>query len=64
MKKKQDRQQIVKAIIEAAELYKAKLVGRKFLYVFDNRYIEVIYKISDKPKITDIADLFYEKPSL
>lgn len=55
MKKKQDRQQIVKAIIEAAELYKAKLVGRKFLYVFDNRYIEVIYKIVNFRHLTGVA---------
>lgn len=44
MSKKQDRIDTVKAICHAAKLYKANLVGRKFLYFFDKRYIEVIYK--------------------
>lgn len=44
MSKKQDRIDTAKAICHAAGLYKNNLVGRKFLYFFDNRYIEVIYK--------------------
>ncbi len=44
MSKKQDRIDTVKAICHAAKLYKANLIGREFLYFFDKRYIEVIYK--------------------
>lgn len=49
MSKQQDREILVKEIKEAAKLYKENLVGRRFMYVFDDRYIEVIYKaeISD-----------------
>ena len=44
-KKKHEREQIVREINKAAQLYKQHLVGKKFLYVFDERYIEVCYKI-------------------
>ena len=44
MSKKSDKEYIVKEICEAAKLYKANLVGKRFLYVFDGRYIEVLYK--------------------
>lgn len=44
MSKKSDKEHIVKEICEAAKLYKATLVGKRFLYVFDGRYIEVLYK--------------------
>ena len=44
MSKKSDKEHIVKEICEAAKLYKANLVGKRFLYVFDGRYIEVLYK--------------------
>jgi hypothetical protein len=44
MSKKQDRINTVRAICHAARLYKTNLVGNKFLYFFDNRYIEVVYK--------------------
>lgn len=43
-KKKHEREQIVREINKAAQLYKQHLVGKKFLYVFDERYIEVCYK--------------------
>lgn len=42
--KQKDRIQILSAIQKAANLYKNNLVGKTFLYVFDNRYIEVLYK--------------------
>ncbi len=44
MSKKSDKEHIVKEICTAAKLYKANLVGKRFLYVFDGRYIEVLYK--------------------
>ena len=42
MAKKQDRINIVNSIENAAKLYRSKLVGKRFMYVFDGRYIEVI----------------------
>ena len=54
MGKKQDRLQIVTDIKEAAILYKKKLVGKTFLYVFDNRAIEVIYKASSFMHLTGV----------
>ena len=42
MSKKNDKEHIVKEICKAAKLYKANLVGKRFLYVFDGRYIEVL----------------------
>ncbi len=40
-KKINDRKLIINEISKAAQLYKKHLVGKKFLYVFDGRYIEV-----------------------
>ena len=44
MAKEQDRKEIVSRIGDAAKLYRDRLVGKRFMYVFDDRYIEVIYK--------------------
>ncbi len=44
MGKKKNPNDIVKAIEHAAEIYREILVGKRFMYVFDNRFIEVIYK--------------------
>ena len=44
MGKQQDREKIVQEIKIAADLYRKHLVGKRFLYVFDGRYIEVLYK--------------------
>ena len=44
MSKKSDKEKIAKEICKAAKLYKQHLAGRRFVYVFDNRYIEVLYK--------------------
>lgn len=65
MSKKQDRIDTVKAICHAAKLYKANLVGRKFLYCFDKRYIEVIYKTDSFKHLTGVeshlsANAFYK----
>lgn len=40
-RKSEDRKNVVESIKNAAQLYKQYLVGRRFLYVFDSRYIEV-----------------------
>lgn len=44
MSKKSDKEKIAKEICKAAKLYKQHLAGRRFVYVFDDRYIEVLYK--------------------
>ena len=54
MSKLQDRKNIVQSIIKAANLYKTHLVGKRFLYVFDDRYIEVIYKASNFRHLTGV----------
>lgn len=43
MGKAPNRAYIVQQINLAAALYRQNLVGRRFLYVFDNRYIEVLF---------------------
>lgn len=53
-KKQIDKKNIVKSIKQAAQTYKAKLVGRTFLYVFDDRYIEVIYKAENFRHLTGV----------
>ena len=65
MKKNQDRIKIVKDICFAAKLYKENLVGKTFLYIFDGRYIEVLYKASNFRHLTGVdtnlsAKQFYE----
>lgn len=65
MSKKQDRIDTAKAVCHAATLYKTNLVGRKFLYFFDNRYIEVIYKTDSFKHLTGVesnlsANAFYK----
>ncbi len=54
MSKTQDRKQIVQAIEDAADLYRKNLVGKRFMYVFDNRYIEVIYKSENFRHLTGV----------
>lgn len=66
MSKTQDKKSVVQRIYEAAELYRKYLVGRKFLYVFDGRYIEVIYKSENFRHLTGVetklsAKSFYSK---
>ena len=43
-RKTQERKEIIKTIENAAKVYKDQLVGKTFLYVFDGRYIEVMFK--------------------
>lgn len=53
-KKQQDREKIVQEIKKAAALYKKYLVGKRFLYVFEGRYIEVIYKSANFRHLTQV----------
>lgn len=64
-KKYSDRVQIVQEISKAAKLYKEHLVGKRFLYVFDGRYIEVSYKADNFRHLTGVetnlsAKRFYQ----
>ena len=43
-RKTKERKEIIKTIENAAKVYKDQLVGKTFLYVFDGRYIEVMFK--------------------
>lgn len=49
-----DRAAITKEICAAAKLYRQKLVGKRFLYVFEGQYIEVIYKVSNFKHLTGV----------
>ena len=55
MSKLDDRKQLVAVINDAASLYREHLVGKRFMYVFDNRYIEVIYKTENFKHLTGVA---------
>lgn len=54
MSKKIDKEQIAREICKAAKLYKEHLVGRRFVYVFDSRYIEVLYKAVNFKHLTGV----------
>ena len=54
MSKKIDKEAIVKEICRAAKLYKDHLVGKRFMYVFDGRYIEVLYKKENFKHLTGV----------
>ena len=65
MSKELDRASLVKEICKAARLYKEHLVGNRFLYAFDGRYIEVLYKVANFKHLTGVetnlsAKKFYE----
>lgn len=51
---KADKINIVNQITAAAKVYKQKLVGKTFLYYFEGRYIEVIYRTRDFAHLTGI----------
>lgn len=56
-----------KNVISAVQKYKDELVGKKFLYIFDEQFIEVIYKTENFMHLTGIdskklkSQKFYEK---
>ncbi len=65
MSRSEDKKNLAQAICEAAKLYKNKLVGQKFLYAFDNRYIEVIFLKRNYKHLTGVAtnlsaNIFYQ----
>lgn len=64
-RKQDDLNRIVSSISSAAKLYQQFLVGRKFLYAFDGRFIEVIYKAQNFRHLTGVetslsAKRFYQ----
>lgn len=64
-RKQDDLNRIVSSINSAAKLYQQFLVGRKFLYAFDGRFIEVIYKAQNFRHLTGVetslsAKRFYQ----
>lgn len=54
MKTQVDRRKIVSEIIKAAKDYKQNLLGKTFLYVFENKHIEVMFKAKDFRHLTGI----------
>ena len=54
MRREQDRIRIASEICSSAALYRQHLVGKCFMYVFDNRYIEVIYKVESFRHLTGV----------
>lgn len=54
MNRARDRKNIVNQIEQAADVYRKYLVGKRFMYVFDNRYIEVIYKSENFRHLTGV----------
>lgn len=64
--KQNNKNKITTDIINAAKSYKRNLVGKTFLYVFDNQYIEVMFKAKDFRHLTGVdtnltAQDFYKK---
>lgn len=58
MGKEQDRKAIVAQINAAAALYKQHLVGRRYMYVFDNRCVEVLFKKKNFRHLTGVDSNF------
>jgi hypothetical protein len=54
MSKHDDKLEIVDKIKKAVQLYKTHLVGKSFIYVFDNRYIEVLFRTKDFSHMTGV----------
>ncbi|MGN0678220.1 MAG: PBECR4 domain-containing protein [Oscillospiraceae bacterium] len=54
MNTQNDRSIIVSEIIKSAKAYKQNLVGKTFLYVFDNNHIEVMFKAKDFKHLTGV----------
>ena len=53
---------IVRSIISAASIYSQNLVGKTFLYAFDGRYIEVIYKTQSFCHLTGVETSSSARP--
>lgn len=54
MSKKQDLKPIIKIIHQAAQAYKDNLVGKDFLYVFDDRCIEARFRVDNFMHFTGV----------
>ena len=61
MNRKQDLKKLCKTIHEAAQLYKNNLVGKDFLYVFDNRFIECRFRIDNFKHFTGVESTLSAK---
>ncbi len=64
-RKEQNKLKLLKVIEKAALIYKEKMVGRHFLYVFEDRYIEVVFRERDFMHLTGVdstlrAEQFYK----
>ena len=61
---KQKTLAIIKSIHQAAQIFDSKLVGKTFLYVYEGKAIEVVYRASDFLHLTGVdtaltASAFY-----
>lgn len=54
MKRRIDRLGVVKQINIAAQSYRDRLVGKSFMYVFNSRHIEVIFKVQNFKHLTGV----------
>ncbi|MFI3236614.1 MAG: PBECR4 domain-containing protein [Lachnospiraceae bacterium] len=66
MTKREERKAIVDKIVEFARDYSEHLLGNTFMFVFDNRYIEVSFRKSDFAHLTGVdkhlsANDFYKE---
>lgn len=55
MSVQKDRKNAVTLIAAAAQSYKNLLVGKRFLYVFDGRYIEVLFESKNFKHLTGVS---------
>lgn len=65
MSKKIDKEQVAREICKAAKLYKEHLVGRRFVYVFDSRLIQL--RTQEKPEVTPqpaVSPVFLTFPTI
>lgn len=54
-----DRIELAKQICRASQIYDKFLVGKTFMYVFDNRYIEVVFRKKDFSHLTGVETSLY-----
>ena len=52
--KTKNKTDIVKKIVSAAQQYKSNMVGYTFLYAFEGKYIEVVYRVKDFMHLTGV----------
>lgn len=56
-----NQQDIRNKIVKAAQIYKNELMGKTFMYVFDGRYIEVLYQRECFLHLTGVTSDLYAK---